>query len=71
MGSGWDIRVIWLDARQRWWWNAWHERTATERFGLADSNTIAEQAMAAAIADVERSRGESAQRLVARADGAT
>jgi hypothetical protein len=48
-GRDWDTRVVWLEQRQCWWWNAWRARTATELHGFADSQEEASQAMYQAI----------------------
>lgn len=47
--GGWDLRVVHLEHRNRWWWNAWHASTATELYGFADTRTDAWQAMHQAI----------------------
>ena len=33
----WDLRIVWLAERRRWWWNAWRASTSTELYGFADS----------------------------------
>jgi hypothetical protein len=48
----WDMRVVWLEAKQRRWWNAWRESTATELHGFADSRESASRAMYRAVAEV-------------------
>jgi hypothetical protein len=45
----WDTRVVFVERRQRWWWNAWRASTATELYGFADSQEEATQAMYRAI----------------------
>ena len=47
--GGWDVRVVFIERRRTWWWNAWREATCTELFGFADSPTEAWSAMHAAI----------------------
>ena len=49
MSSVWDTRVVWLEAKQRWWWNAWREATRTELSGFAGSQEEASRAMYQAI----------------------
>jgi hypothetical protein len=39
--NGWDVRVVWNERRQQWWWNAWRELTSTELSGFADSREAA------------------------------
>lgn len=48
-GSGWDIRVVYVERKGRWWWNAWRAATSTELYGFADSQPDAWAAMNAAI----------------------
>lgn len=48
-GRIWDLRVVWIDRRQRWWWNAWRESTSTELSGFADSRDAAWTAMNTAV----------------------
>jgi hypothetical protein len=50
----WDIRLVWNQREQRWWWNAWRERTATELWGFADDEAAAYAAMTEAIEKAER-----------------
>jgi hypothetical protein len=45
----WDTRVVYIERRQRWWWNAWRASTSTELHGFADSQEEATQAMYRAI----------------------
>lgn len=45
----WDTRVLWLEHRRTWWWNAWHVPTETELFGSADNKAAAQEAMAKAM----------------------
>lgn len=45
----WDTRVVFIERRQRWWWNAWRESTSTELYGFASSREEASQAMYQAI----------------------
>jgi hypothetical protein len=49
-GRPWDTRVVWLEAKQCWWWNAWRASTATELHGFAETEAAASQAMLEAIA---------------------
>lgn len=49
MRAPWDTRVVWLEAKQRWWWNAWRASTATELSGFADSEEEASRTMYQAI----------------------
>jgi hypothetical protein len=50
----WDTRVVYVERRQRWWWNAWLASTATELYGFADSREDASRAMYQAIKDAQR-----------------
>ncbi len=45
----WDMRVVFIERKQCWWWNAWYEPTATELYGFAGSREEATQAMYQAI----------------------
>jgi hypothetical protein len=45
----WDTRVVFIERRQRWWWNAWLAATDMELFGFADSQEAAYRAMRVAI----------------------
>jgi hypothetical protein len=45
----WDTRVVYIERRQRWWWNAWLGATETELYGFADSQESAYRAMQVAI----------------------
>lgn len=45
----WDTRVVYIERRQRWWWNAWLAATETELWGFADSQEAAYRAMQVAI----------------------
>jgi hypothetical protein len=45
----WDTRIVWIERRQRWWWNAWRESTSTELWGFADSQLDALRGMTAAL----------------------
>jgi hypothetical protein len=47
--SGWDVRVVFVESRQSWWWNAWRAATSTELYGFADTRADAWSAMNAAI----------------------
>lgn len=47
--GGWDIRVVFVERKSRWWWNAWRAATSTELYGFADSRSDAWTAMNAAI----------------------
>ena len=48
---GWDVRVLRLEQRQLWWWNAWHEATSTELSGTARTRDEAQRDLDAAVAD--------------------
>jgi hypothetical protein len=43
------MRVVLVERRQRWWWNAWRAATSTELCGFADSRADAWAAMNVAI----------------------
>jgi hypothetical protein len=43
------MRVVYVELRQCWWWNAWREATATELSGFAASQEEAGRAMYQAI----------------------
>jgi hypothetical protein len=45
----WDARVVWLEQKQTWWWNAYRARTGTELHGFADSQEEATRALYEAI----------------------
>jgi hypothetical protein len=45
----WDTRVVFIERRQRWWWNAWQASTSTELHGFADSQEEAARDMYRAI----------------------
>jgi hypothetical protein len=45
----WDIKVVWIERRQKWWWNAWQESTSTELWGFAESRELAVTALTAAV----------------------
>jgi hypothetical protein len=47
--DGWDVRVVFVERRQRWWWNAWRPTTSTELYGFAESRSDAWSAMNQAI----------------------
>jgi hypothetical protein len=49
----WDTRVVYIEKRQRWWWNAWRAATATELYGFADSQEEAKREMYQAIERAE------------------
>ena len=51
----WDTRVVFIEKRQRWWWNAWRQSTLMELYGFADSREEATRAMYQAIEQAERS----------------
>jgi len=53
MKAGWDTRVLFVEQKQRWWWNAYLEVLETELYGFADSREEAQQAMSRAIQEVE------------------
>jgi hypothetical protein len=44
-----DTRVVYIEKRNRCWWNAWREPTATELYGFADSPEQARREMHQAI----------------------
>jgi hypothetical protein len=46
---GWDTCVVYVEHRQRWWWNAWRPSTCTELHGFADSAEEAAEAMNQAV----------------------
>jgi len=48
----WDTRVVFIERRELWWWNAWHAATSTELYGFADSREEAIRAMYQAIENV-------------------
>lgn len=50
----WDTRVVYIESRQRWWYNAWLEATATELYGFADSQEAAYRAMQVAIREAQQ-----------------
>jgi hypothetical protein len=45
----WDTRVVWIEKRRRWWWNAWNAAIQTELHGFADSQDAAHRDMRAAL----------------------
>lgn len=47
--QGWDTCVVFVERRQRWWWNAWRPSTCTELSGFADSEEEAAQELFRAI----------------------
>lgn len=47
--NGWDMWVVYVERRQRWWWNAWRATTSTELYGFTDSRADAWTVMSAAI----------------------
>ena len=47
--SAWDTRIVYVERRKRWWWNAWRASTSTELYGFADSREEAAEAMYRAI----------------------
>jgi hypothetical protein len=47
--NAWDTRIVFIERKQSWWWNAWYEPTATELYGFADSREDASRAMYQAI----------------------
>lgn len=49
MNSAWDTRVVYIEQKQRWWWNAWFEDVAVELYGFASSRQEASRAMYQAI----------------------
>jgi hypothetical protein len=50
---GWDVRVVYVERRQRWWWNAWRASTSTELYGFAQTRADAWSAMNEAISTAE------------------
>jgi hypothetical protein len=52
----WDMCVVFVERRHRWWWNAWHERTTIELSGFADSQDEAICDMGEAIKRAEAPR---------------
>lgn len=67
--GGWDLRVVFVERRKRWWWNAWQAATDTELYGFAENRTAAWTAMSEAIGIDrppdqlgERRRGEPCDR---------
>jgi hypothetical protein len=51
--TAWDTRVVYIEQRRRWWWNAWRASTATELYGFADSEEEAYEQMQRAIEQAE------------------
>ncbi|GAA1251739.1 hypothetical protein GCM10009609_13840 [Pseudonocardia aurantiaca] len=49
MRAPWDTKVVFIERRRCWWWNAWRESTATELYGFSDSQETASRAMFQAI----------------------
>ncbi|TQM14786.1 hypothetical protein [Pseudonocardia kunmingensis] len=47
--SLWDTCVVYVERRQRWWWNAWRPSTVTELSGFAESEEQARREMARAV----------------------
>lgn len=47
--GGWDLRVVFIERRQAWWWNAWHPATGTELYGFAETRTAAWSVLSAAV----------------------
>jgi hypothetical protein len=47
--GGWDMRVVFIERRRSWWWNAWRPATSTELYGFADTPADAWAAMDSAI----------------------
>jgi hypothetical protein len=45
----WDTRIVFIEKRGRWWWNAWRASTATELYGFAASREDATRDMYQAI----------------------
>ncbi|WP_219418670.1 hypothetical protein [Pseudonocardia nigra] len=41
--------MVFVERRKQWWWNAWHESTAIELYGFADSREAANLEMYRAI----------------------
>lgn len=46
---GWDVRIVFVERRQCWWWNAWRQVTGTELHGFAASPEEAAREMYRAI----------------------
>jgi hypothetical protein len=55
MPRPWDTRVVYVEKRQRWWWNAYLPERI-ELSGFADSEEEAREALARAIEAAEPSR---------------
>jgi hypothetical protein len=47
--EGWDMRVVFIERRQHWWWNAWRPATSTELYSFANTRADAWSAMNAAV----------------------
>jgi hypothetical protein len=47
--EGWDMRVVFIERRQNWWWNAWPLATSTELYGFAETRADAWSATSKAI----------------------
>jgi hypothetical protein len=47
--GGWDMRVVFIEGRQQWWWNAWRPATSTELYGFAETRADAWSAMSEAV----------------------
>jgi hypothetical protein len=62
MRAAWDCRVLFVERKQRWWWNAFRESTFTELYGFADSQQAAKQAMYQAIERIEQQSAVTAMR---------
>jgi hypothetical protein len=47
--GGWDMRVVFIERRRHWWWNAWRPATSTELYGFAETRADAWSAMNEAV----------------------
>lgn len=48
-GEGWDLRVVFIERKRQWWWNAWRPATSTELYGFAETRADAWSAMNEAV----------------------
>jgi hypothetical protein len=64
--DGRDLRVVFIERRQAWWWNAWQAATGAELYGFAETLTAAWSAMNTAVSaahpPVSRPRDGAADR---------
>lgn len=56
------MRVVFVEQRKAWWWNAWRAATSTELYGFADTRADAWSAMNEAIGSAQVSDQLSARR---------